>query len=122
MLDDNPLTSTDPPDERIKDPIDLYADQAYIEVMSATKDNRLHVRLSAMQDELVRKAADAEGETVSEFVVGAITGRARDVLADQRVIKMDDAAWVEFQAQLDAPPVFRPNLAQLMASEPDWRK
>lgn len=90
--------------------------------MTATKDNRLHFRLSAVQDELVRRAAEAEGETVSEFVVGAITARAREVLADQRVIEMDDAAWVEFQALLDAPPVFRPNLAKLMATKPNWRE
>ncbi len=90
--------------------------------MTATKDNRLHFRLSAVQDELVRKAAEAEGETVSEFVVGAITDRAREVLADRRVIQMEDTAWVEFQALLDAPPVYRSKLAKLMATKPDWRE
>lgn len=100
----------------------MCAESAYPCVMSPTKEHRLAVRLSAVQDELVRRAADAEGETVSEFVVGAITHRARDVLADQRVIELDAAGWGEFIALLDAPPVFRPNLAALMATKPAWQE
>lgn len=90
--------------------------------MSATKDLRLYVRVSATQDELVRDAAEAQGETVSEFVLSAITNRARDVLADRRVILLDDAAWTEFTALLDEPRAFLPNLAKLMSEPPAWRE
>jgi uncharacterized protein (DUF1778 family) len=89
--------------------------------VAATKEHRLHVRLSTVQNELVRQAADVEGATVSQFVVDAITSRARSVMAERRVILLDDAAWSEFVALLDEPPVLRPNLAKLMSKVPDWR-
>ena len=37
-------------------------------------------------------------------------------LADRRVFVADDAAWSELQALLDAPPVFKPELAKLLAA------
>lgn len=99
----------------------MYIEPAYTLGMSATKDHRLALRLSAEQDALIRRAADVDGSTLSEFGVAALVERAHDVLADQRMLVLDDAGWAEFLALLDDPPVFRPNLAALMARPPAWR-
>jgi uncharacterized protein (DUF1778 family) len=85
--------------------------------MTTTKDSRLAVRLSSEQDALIRHAAETEGRTVTEFTVDAVVSRARDVLMDRRLFVLDDAAWTEFLAVLDAPVVHRPRLEKLFAED-----
>ena len=90
--------------------------------MTATKDSRLHVRLSSEQDALIRHAAEAEGKNLTDFTVEAIVGYARDVLADRRLFLLDAAAWNEFQALLDRPVVHNPRLAKLLGETPPWEE
>lgn len=85
--------------------------------MSTTKGSRLAVRLSSDQDALIRRAADAEGASITAFTVDAAVARAREVLADRRLFMVDDAAWAEFLAVLDRPVVHKPKLEALFASE-----
>ena len=49
-----------------------------------TKDSRLNVRLRAADDELIRRAAEMTGQSVSEFLTKSAIDRAHEVLADQR--------------------------------------
>ena len=90
--------------------------------MAATKDSRLHVRLSSEQDALIRHAAEVEGKTVTEFTVEATVEHARDVLADRRLFLLDEAAWGEFQERLDQPAVHKPRLERLLAAKPPWEE
>lgn len=100
----------------------MYADQAYTDGMAATKDSRLHVRLSSEQDALIRHAAEVEGKTVTEFTVEATVEHARDVLADRRLFLLDEGAWDEFQARLDQPAVRKPRLEKLLTDQPPWEE
>lgn len=86
--------------------------------MSVVKDSRIAVRLSSEQDELIRRAAEVEGTSITEFTVDAAVSRARDVLVDRRLFMLDDAAWTEFLAVLDRPIEYKPRLEKLFASEP----
>ena len=81
------------------------------------KDSRIAVRVSTEQDALIRHAAEAEGVTVTEFTVQAAVTHARDVLADRRLFIIEDAAWTEFNALLERPVVYKPELAKLMSEE-----
>lgn len=91
--------------------------------MTATKDQRLHVRLSSEQDALIRRAAETEGKNITDFTVEATVEHARDVLADRRLFMLDDAAWNEFTALLDRRPVVRKTrLEKLFAETPPWEK
>lgn len=85
--------------------------------MTAVKTSRIAVRLSPEQDALIRHAADIEGTSITEFTVEAAVSRARDVLADQRLFMVDDAAWAEFSVVLDRPVVHKPRLERLFAAE-----
>jgi len=85
--------------------------------MSVVKDSRIAVRLSSDQDELIRRAAEVEGTSITEFTVDAAVSRARDVLVDRRLFMLDDAAWAEFLAVLDRPIAYKPRLEKLFASE-----
>lgn len=83
--------------------------------MAVIKDSRLAVRLSSGQDALIRRAADAEGRSITEFTVAAAVAHAEDVLADRRIFSVDEASWQEFQAILDRPVSSKPNLAKLLS-------
>lgn len=88
--------------------------------MMTTKDSRLNTRLTADQDAIIRRAAEIEGQTVSEFAAGAIFRHARDVLADQHAFFLDAAGWTEFNAILDRPVRDNPQLAKLLSRKPQW--
>lgn len=78
------------------------------------KDERLAVRVSRDQLEMIREAASAQGRTISDFVTSAITVCAQDVLLEQRVFRLTGARWTELMALLEQPPTVRPRLADAL--------
>lgn len=101
----------------------MYACQTHTRGMTTTtKDSRLAVRLSSEQDALIRQAAETEGKNLTDFSIDALVGHARDVLADRRLFRLDDAAWAEFQALLDRPAARNPRLEKLLAEAPPWEE
>jgi len=80
------------------------------------KDSRIAMRLTTEQDAVIRRAADLQGTTITEFAVAAAISRAHDVLADQRLFTLDAAAFAEFHALLDQPVTHKPHLEKLFAS------
>jgi len=85
-----------------------------------TKESRLAVRLTSDQRARVDQAAAAEGRTVTEFAIAALSERAGHVLADRRVFPLDDEQWDRFTQMLDQPVTRRPRLAELFARDPGW--
>jgi uncharacterized protein (DUF1778 family) len=84
------------------------------------KDNRLAVRLTSEQRARVDQAAAAEGRTVTEFAVAALSERAGHVLADRRLFPLGSEEWDRFCALLDQPVQHLPRLAELLARDPGW--
>lgn len=78
------------------------------------KTERLAVRLTRSQDDVIRRAADARGELLSEYVVRHVVEAAEADLADRRLFILDDAAWNELQARLSAPPISKARLSKLL--------
>lgn len=76
------------------------------------------MRLTPEDDELIRRAASAEGVSVSAFVVSHSRAAAEEVLADRVHFFLDPDAWDELQRRLSEPPRLKPALAKLLA-EPD---
>ena len=85
--------------------------------MAATRDKRLHVRLSVDQEELIRSAAEAEGKTLTDFALESMTTRASHVLAERRIFWLTPEAWEQLNAALDTPPASRPRLEALLKDE-----
>lgn len=79
-----------------------------------TKPGRIAARLSVEQDEIIRRAAEVEGSTLTEFAVSATMAHAREVLADQRIFLLSEPSWAEFNALLDAPAQHKPRLSKLL--------
>ncbi|WP_322759965.1 DUF1778 domain-containing protein [Frankia sp. Cr2] len=84
--------------------------------VAAAKTDRLGLRTSTRQRALLEAASDAEGVTVTDFVLRHATRAAENVLADRRIFGVDDAAWEAFTTTLDRPPREIPGLRDLLAS------
>ena len=78
------------------------------------KNERLGLRASEWQRTLLLAASQAEGTTVSDFVLRHATRAAENVLADRRVFMATSEVWDRFAAALDRPAVDIPGLEKLM--------
>ena len=58
-----------------------------------TKTERLNLRLTRAQDTTLRRAAEAKGVPVSDYVLGHAVQAAEADLADRRVFVVDEEAW-----------------------------
>ncbi len=80
--------------------------------MSA-KSERINLRCSAETVAMLREAAELQGQDLTSFVVGSAMDRARSVLAEDRVLRLDPAAVLQLERALAADPVVLPQLARL---------
>lgn len=81
---------------------------------TAPKTHRLAVRLSPAERALLDEASRSADTTVSEFVLGAATRAAADVLADRTRFSLDHAEWDRFVNALDGAPRTVPRLRRLL--------
>ncbi|MBX3098756.1 MAG: DUF1778 domain-containing protein [Salinibacterium sp.] len=81
------------------------------------KDSRINVRLAPSQATLIRRAAEADHKSVSEFVISSAATAAEHVLADRRWFTVDDATWRAFEELLERPAEYKPRLAELLARD-----
>lgn len=84
------------------------------------KNSRIGIRLTPRQDALIRDAAAASGQSLTDFVTTAAVSRAQDELADRRVFRLDPAQWSEFTAMLDRPARTIPELAEFLSTPAPW--
>jgi uncharacterized protein (DUF1778 family) len=82
----------------------------------ALKDDRIALRLTRRQKRLVTQAAEARGESLTEFSVSAMVDRAEQVLADRRSLVLTPDEWEAFNAALDHPAQVLPKLREFMAA------
>jgi uncharacterized protein (DUF1778 family) len=81
----------------------------------AIRSERLELRVSPEEKQLLSDAATATQRTVSQFVVQSAAIAANDVLADRRSFVVSEAAWNAFAAALEREPRSLPRLANLLA-------
>jgi len=82
----------------------------------STRSSRLEARITADQKALIEKAARYSGQSVTDFVVGALSSAAQAVIQEQELIRLNRAESEAFVAALLKPPA--PNAALKKA----WRK
>jgi uncharacterized protein (DUF1778 family) len=70
----------------------------------ASKTERLSLRLTPTQDMVLRRAAEAQGESTGDYVLRHAVQAAELDLADCRVFALDDTAWNQLQDLLSATP------------------
>lgn len=87
---------------------------------SLVKSERLNIRITPEQHEILRRAAEVGGQTISEYVLDRVLADAQDDLTDRRVFTVGAAAWNELQNRLVRPPQRNPALARLLATPAPW--
>jgi len=78
------------------------------------KVQRLELRTSSRQAEVIRQAATITEKTVTAFVLDAATLEAQRALADRSLFRLDFARWQRFVNALDRPAKEKPRLRKLM--------
>ena len=81
--------------------------------MSSTKTRRLDLRLTEEQDALIRRAAEQDTRSISDFVLSAATLEAQRRLADQRFFILNEEDHARFEEILEASPTDDPKLRKL---------
>ena len=79
------------------------------------KKERLYVRLSPRQRDVISEAAEAAQKDVSAFVLDAVLADADRILADRRIFDLSDEGLEAFTAALDRDVTpTQPNLQALL--------
>jgi uncharacterized protein (DUF1778 family) len=84
----------------------------------STKDQRVNLRVSARQGQIIRRAAAATDRTMTDFILESVVECAERVLADRRWFLADEQQWAEFLRLLDTPLPSTAKFAKL-ANRPD---
>jgi uncharacterized protein (DUF1778 family) len=71
---------------------------------SATRSEKLDLRLTPEAKKTLNAAAAAASRSVSEFVLESALARAAETLPDRGRFNLDAERWKAFLAALDAPP------------------
>ncbi len=88
--------------------------------MASAKDSRIHLRASAAQAALIRRAAEARRESVSEFILDSTCRSAESALYDLRTIRLDEQSWNQFTAALNRDAKEVPELVELFKEKGPW--
>lgn len=78
------------------------------------KDQRIGLRVTETQRSLFVAASQAEGTTLSDFVLRHATRAAEEVLANRQVFRLPEEQWDEFVQALDRPAQTKPRLSSLL--------
>ena len=78
------------------------------------KSERLNVRVTKQERELLTEASRATQRTVSQFVLDVATEAAERVLADRTRFELPADSWDRFVRALDAPVAPLPRLRRLL--------
>jgi len=80
---------------------------------TATRRERMHLRLSAEDKTLFRTAAGLLGQDMSDFVLSNARQAAEEVIEEQRDFVLPHDRFEAFAAALDRTPVEKPRLRRL---------
>lgn len=82
----------------------------------------IQMRAKSYQRDVIDRAADVLGKNRTEFMIETSMVEAQKVLLDQTVFNLDEAAWLELTAILDAPAKKNPKLQKLMQHTSPWKE
>lgn len=84
-----------------------------IDPVAEAKSKRLNLRVASADDALLRRAAEATGESLSEFLVESSRVRAERVLADRTHFTLSEENWNALMEMLDRPAQAPPAMVEL---------
>jgi len=82
---------------------------------SAVKNERINLRVSHASLQTVRDAAALQGQDLTSFVMGAALDRARNVLAEDLLLRLTPREVAQLEESQDREPRVIPQLAEMLA-------
>lgn len=89
--------------------------------MTATKEERLEIRVDPAEKRLLERAAEASHVSVSAFVLQSEAAQAADVLAERQFIELSPGASTAFTEALDEPATVNQRLASALERPREFR-
>ena len=81
---------------------------------------QVNFRTSSERLVVIDRAAEIRGVSRTEFLLRSSEAAAIEVLNERPVIVLDDEAWDDFIAALDAPVEIDPAVKERYARKPQW--
>ena len=91
-----------------------------VALQRASPTETINLRASAEQKALIDRAARRLGKSRTEFVLDTMREAAENVLLDQRLFSLDEAAFSAFEAMLDAPIEAGGALRRTLSASAPW--
>jgi len=89
-------------------------------VEAQPKRESLNLRVPPEVRDLIDQAARALGKNRTEFILEASCRAAEEALLDRALLRVDEAAFAEFQARLDRPAAPNERLRKTMQAAVPW--
>jgi len=89
--------------------------------MTATKDERLQIRVNLAEKRLLERAAEAAHVSVSAFVLQSAAAQAANVLAERPLIELSPHAAAAFTEALTAPATVNQGLTSALNRRREFR-
>ena len=83
---------------------------------------QVNFRMSSERLDVIDRAAEIRGISRTEFVLRSSEAAAIEILNERPVIALDDEAWEDFVAALDAPVEPAPAVKERYARQPQWER
>jgi uncharacterized protein (DUF1778 family) len=83
-------------------------------VLRTSKDRRINLRATSVQESLIRAAADKRGLSMTDFVLESACTRAEETIADQVHFVLSTKQWKAFNDALERPARVLPRLRKLL--------
>ena len=83
--------------------------------MASAKAQRINLRIAEQDRELFDRAAAAQRESLSQFLVESGRERAERLLADRTTFRLGSEQWEALAQAMDRPAQVRPELVRLFA-------
>jgi uncharacterized protein (DUF1778 family) len=89
---------------------------------SKRRSERIGLRITPTAKRTIERAAAASNKRLTDFLVDSALDAACAMLADRRVLQVDEKQWRRFLAVLATPPKKNPRLRKLLARKPAWEQ
>src|SRR5215831_19053177 len=83
-------------------------------VARSSKDRRINLRATSVQESLIRAAADQRGISMTDFILESACRRAEEAIADQVHFMLSAKQWKDFNEALERPARVKPRLRRLL--------
>lgn len=87
---------------------------------SLKKSQSMNIRIDPENQELLRRAAEISGKSVTAFMTESAVASARRELLDQRFVGLEPDAFDHVRSQLDEPQKANAELVRLFRQAPEW--